>query len=224
MPSLKVKATAKRISPAQMRARIEKGNYKALKFAGRDVWQAVKRGIGQGDTKPTKAGQKAVKAGELIEFANGLYRDITMLGRGKPRSAGKPIKSWSPKRFYYNSILTFWDGGRKSVVIGPYRGAKLANLHQFGGTLQLTAYRTGARDAYNAKQARDAGKPLGRVPLIIWSHKRPRNARNWDKTTITKSARYPARPFMRGSAGVEKVIERIRLRFRDTLPIGGRAA
>jgi hypothetical protein len=222
MPRLKVKAKTVPISPARMRARIEKGNYKALKFAGRDVWQAVKRGIGQAAPKQTAAGQRSVKAGELIEFANGLYRDITMMGRGKPRSAGKPIKSWSPKRFYYSSILTFWDGGRKSVVIGPYRGAQLANLHQFGGTLQLTAYRTGARDAYNAKQARDAGKPIGRVPLIIWSHKRPRNSRNWDKTTITKSARYPARPFMRGSAGVEKVIERIRLRFQNTLPIGGR--
>lgn len=222
MPAVKIKARRVPISPAKMRQRIEKGNYKALRFAGKDVWDAVKRGIGQRAPKQTKAGQKAVKAGEIIEFQNGLYRDITMLDSGKPRPGGKPIKSWSPKRFYYRSVLTFWDSGRKSVVIGPYRGAELANLHQFGGTLRLTAYRTGARAAYNAKQARDAGKPLGRVPLIIWSHKRPRNAKNWDKTTITKAARYPARPFMRGSAPVEKVIERIRLRFQNTLPIGGR--
>lgn len=222
MPRLKVRAKAKIISPAQMRDRIQKGNYKALKFAGRDVWQAVKRGIGQAAPKQTKAGTASVKAGEIVEFAGGLYRDITMLASGKPRPAGKPIKSWSPKRFYYRSVLTFWDAGRKSVVIGPYRGKELANLHQFGGTLQLTAYRTGARDAVLAKQARDAGKPMGRVPLIIWSHKRPRPGRAWDKTTITKSARYPARPFMRGSAQVDKVIERIRLRFQNTLPIGGR--
>lgn len=221
MPALKVKAKAIPISPAKMRERIEKGNYKALKFAGRDVWQAAKRGIGQKEPKQTKAGSASVKAGEVIEFANGLYRDITMLASGKPRTGGKPIKSWGPKRFYYNSILTFWDGGRKSVVIGPYRGAELANLHQFGGTLQLTAYRTGARAAYLAKKARDAGKPMGQVPLIIWSHKRPRG-RMWDKTTITKSARYPSRPFMRGSPQVERVIERIRLRFQNTLPIGGR--
>lgn len=242
MPRLKVKSSARIISAAEMRARIEKGNYKALRFAARDVWQAAKRGIGQAAPKQTKAGEKTVGAGAVIEFVGGLYRDLTMMSSGKPRPAGKPIKSWSPKRFFYNSLFSYWDNSRKSAVIGPYRGHELARLHQFGGTLRLTAYRTGVRQAWQAKQEQLArGKNGGRGPggrflprepaarkheygAIIWSHTRPRNIRNWDRTSITKSARYPARPFMRGAAQVEKVIERIRLRFRDTLPIGGRAA
>jgi hypothetical protein len=224
MPKLKVKTSARLISAADMRKRIEKGNYQALRFAARDVWQAAKRGIGQAAPKQTKAGNASVKSGEVIELLGGLYRDITMLSSGKPRPAGKPIKSWSPKRFYYNSLFSFWDNSKKSAVIGPYRGHGLARLHQFGGTLRLTAYRSGARAAWEAKRRRDAGEPIGQVPVIIWSDKTPRNAKNWDRTSLTKSARYPSRPFMRGSAGVERVIQRIRLRFRNTLPIGGRAA
>jgi len=242
MPRLKVKATARVISAADMRKRVEKGNYQALRFAARDVWQAAKRGIGQSAPKQTKAGNASVKSGEIVEFLNGLYRDLTMLSSGKARPAGKPIKSWSPKRFVYSSLFSYWDNSKKSVVIGPTKGHELARLHQFGGTLRLTAYRTGVRAAYEANQEKLArgknggrgpgGKFLPKEPLnrkhqygaIIWSHKQPRNTRNWDRTTITKTARYPSRPFMRGAAQVEKVIERIRLRFRDTLPIGGRAA
>jgi hypothetical protein len=224
MPRMKVKATARIISAADMRKRVEKGNYQALQFAARDVWQAAKRGIGQSAPKQTKAGNASVKSGEIVEYLNGLYRDITMLNSGKSRPAGKPIKSWAPKRFVYNSLFSYWDNSKKSVVIGPTKGHELARLHQFGGSLRLIAFRSGARAAWQAKQDRDAGRPIGRVPLIIWSHKGPRNTKNWDQTTLTRQARYPSRPFMRGSAGVEKVIERIRLRFRDTLPIGGRAA
>jgi hypothetical protein len=242
MPRLKVKTSARLISAADMRARIEKGNYQALRFAARDVWQAAKRGIGQAAPKQTKAGNASVKSGAVIELLGGLYQDITMLSSGKPRPAGKPIKSWSPKRFIYNSLFSYWDNSRKSAIIGPYRGQEIARLHQFGGTLRLTAYSTGARQALQAKQEQLArGKNGGRGPggkflprepvarkyeygVIIWNHKTPRNAKNWDRTSLTKSARYPSRPFMRGSAGVEKVIQRIRLRFRNTLPIGGRAA
>jgi phage gpG-like protein len=231
MPRMKVKASARIISAADMRKRIEKGNYKALQYAGRDVWQAVKRGIGQSAPSQTKAGAKAVKAGAVVEMMDGLYRDLTMLGSGKPRAAGKPIKSWSPKRFYYSSVLTFWDAGRKSVVIGPYKGGDIARLHQFGGTVTLRAYRIGKRAASDALRAKNAGLPIRQrankqydYGAILWSQKGFRGMKNWEPTSVTKRARYPARPFMRGAAQVERVIGRIRERFRNTLPIGGRAA
>ena len=242
MPQLKVKARARVISAADMRKRIEKGNYKALRMIGRDVWEKAKAGIGRQGPKLTKAGTKAVKAGAIVEFVGGLYRDLTMLDKGKARPAGKPIKSWGPMRFYYNSIWASWDNGSKSVVIGPWRGGPLARLHQYGGTLTLRAWRIGvgaARAAFLERQARgqnggrdSRGRFLARERLnrkyeygaIQWHHGRPRHSRNWDPTTITKTARYPARPFMRGSAGVERVIARARERFRDTLPIGGSRA
>ena len=230
------------VSPADMRRRIEAGNYKALRMIGKSVYDAARRGIGRQGPKITKTATKAVKPGEIIEFVGGLYRDLTMVGKGKARPAGKPIKSWGPQRFYYNSIWTSWDNSSKSVVIGPWKGAKLAQLHQYGGNLVLRAWRIGvgaARAAFLERQARgqnggrdSQGRFLARERLnrkyeygaIQWHHGRPRHSRNWEPTTITKAARYPARPFMRGSAGVERVIARARERFRDTLPIGGSRA
>lgn len=219
---------------AKVRRALEKANYEALRKTGRDVQEAAKRGIGQAAPKVTKSGRRAVKANQVIEIAGGLYQDLTMLGRGKPRPAGKPIKSWSPKRFAYRDVMFYWDGSRRSVVIGALKADWLGRLHEFGGTLTLTAYRIGVGAARNAflrrkgyrNQGRDGkGRFTNNLPnrnqfeygAVIWSHKGFRHSRNWDRTTITKTARYPARPYMQGAAGVQKVVARARERFRDTL-------
>jgi len=219
---------------AKVRRALEKANYEALRKTGRDIQEASKRGIGQNAPAKTKAGRKAVRANEIVEFVGGLYRDITMAGSGKPRSAGRPIKSWTPKRFAYRDVMFFWDGSRRSVVIGALKADWLGRLHEFGGTMTLTAYRIGVGAARNAflrrkgygKQGRDAkGRFTTSLPqanqfqygAILWSHKGFRHSRNWERTTMTKTARYPARPYMQGAAGVQKVVARARERFRDTL-------
>lgn len=209
---------------SKVRRLLERANYQALKKAGMDIRQASKKGIGQNAPKRTKAGQREVKAGAVVEFMNGLYRDLTMLGSGKPRPAGKPPKSWAPKRWLYNDIMYYWDGTTRSVVIGTLKSDWLGRLHEFGGSLTLTAWRIGVGAARRAKDARDAGKPIPRrssgdydYGAILWTHKGFRGASNWDKTTITRSASYPKRPFMQGAAGVQKVVARIFTRFRDTI-------
>lgn len=209
---------------AKMRRLLERANYEALKKAGMDIRQASKKGIGQTAPARTKAGQREVKAGAIVEFVGGLYRDLTMMGGGKPRPVGKPPKSWQPKRWLYRDIMFYWDNTRKSVVIGPLKADWLARLHEFGGTLTLTAWRIGVGAAKRAKDARDAGRPIPRrgngdydYGSILWTHKGFRGSKNWDKTTITKQARYPKRPFMQGAAGVQKVLARIYGRFRDTI-------
>ena len=176
----------------------------------------------------------AKKAGAIVEFHGGLYKDLTMLASGKPRPPGKPIKSWAPKRFAYRDVMFYWDESRRSVVIGALKADWLGRLHEFGGTLKLTAYRIGVGAARNAflrrkgyrRQGRDAqGRFTTNLPnrnqyeygAILWSHKGFRGSRNWERTTITKTARYPARPYMQGAAGVQKVVARARERFRDTL-------
>jgi hypothetical protein len=208
----------------KMRRLLDAANREALNKAGMDLKQISKKGIGQNAPKRTKAGQRQVKAGAVIEFMNGLYRDLTMLGSGKPRPAGKPPKSWGPKRWLYNDIVYFWDGTTRSVVIGTLRADWLGRLHEFGGSLTLTAWRIGVGAARRAKDARDAGKPIQRrasgdydYGAILWTHKGFRGASNWDKTTITRSARYPARPFMQKSPRIQKALERINNRFRDTI-------
>jgi len=209
---------------AKVRRMLERANYEALRKAGMDIRQAAKRGIGQATPARTKAGQKQVRAGAVVEFAGGLYRDLTMMGSGKPRPAGKPAKSWGPKRFLYRDIMYYWDDTRKSVVIGSLKADWLARLHEFGGSLTLTAYRIGARAARDAKAARDSGRRVPRranreydYGAILWSHKGFRGMKNWERTSLTKNARYPARPFMQGSASVQKALARIALRFRDTI-------
>jgi hypothetical protein len=220
---------------AKVRRALEKANYEALRKVGLDVKEAAKRGIGQATPAKTKAGRKAVKAGQVVELAGGLYQDLTMLGSGKPRPPGKPVKSWGPKRFVYRDVIDAWDNSRKSIVIGAYRADWLGRLHEFGGSLKLTAYRIGvgaARAAWLDQKSRgrnggrdSQGRFLARKKAdgrkyeygaIIWTSRGMRS-RNWERTTITKTARYPARPYMQGAAGVQKIVARVRERFRDTL-------
>lgn len=212
---------------------------KCLSLAGRDVKQAAQKGIGNAPPKQTKAGQRAVRAGEVVEFVGGLYRDLTMTGSGKPRVPGKPAKSWAPRRWLYNSVIYQMERGvlGPTAVIGTYRTPWLAQLHEFGGTQTLTAYRLGvgaARNAYlrkrgNGRQGRDErGRYTTALPqrnqyeygALIWSQKRPRSSK-WERTTITKSARYPARPFMQGAAGVQRALARANEKFRNALRKAG---
>lgn len=232
--ALQAKIKGQFFDRAKVRKALEKANYEALRKIGRDTQEASKRGIGQAAPKVTKAGRKAVGANAIVEFNGGLYQDLTMAGRGKPRPAGKPIKSWAPKRFAYRDVMFYWDGSRRSVVIGALKADWLGRLHEFGGSLKLTAYRIGVGAARNAflrrkgyrNQGRDAkGRFTTNLPnrnqfeygAILWTHKGFRHSRNWERTTITKTARYPARPYMQGAAGVQKVVARARERFRDTL-------
>lgn len=217
--------------------------HRCLSKAGLDVKQAAKKGIGNVAPKQTKAGMQQVKAGAIVEFVGGLYKDITMLNSGKPRPAGKPAKSWAPKRWLYYSIIDRMGRGPfgPTAVIGTYRTPWLARLHEFGGTLQLTAWRIGVGAARNAYLRREAGKAVGRdskgrftrgksvgpqanqfsYGLLVWTNKRPRHSRNWERTTITKMARYPARPFMQGAAGVQKAAAKANERFRNALRKAG---
>jgi hypothetical protein len=216
---------------------------RSLSLSGRDVQQAAKKGIGNAPPRQTKAGMRAVKAGAIVEFHGGLYKDLTMLNSGKPRPPGKPIKSWGPKRFVYNDIFYYMGRGPfgPTAVIGPAKAAWLNRLHEFGGTLQLTAWRIGVGAARNAYLRRSAGKKVGRdsrgrflkgVSLgpqrnqfdygsIIWLNKGMRNSRNWERTTISKMAHYPARPFMQGAAGVQKAAARANEKFRNMLRRAG---
>jgi phage gpG-like protein len=219
--ALKARIKSQFFDRAKVRRALEKANYEALRKAGRDVQEASKRGIGQAAPAKTKAGRKAVKAGAIVEFVGGLYKDLTMLGSGKPRPAGKPIKSWAPKRFAYRDVMYFWDSSRRSAVIGALKASWLGRLHEFGGTLTLRAYRIGvgaARAAWLKKKGANLRKDNTKYEYgaIIWSS-RPLRSRAWEATTITKQTRYPARPYMQGAAGVQKVVARIRERFRNTL-------
>jgi hypothetical protein len=226
----------------KMRRMMDDMTRRSLSLAGRDVQQASKKGIGNAAPKQTKAGMRSVRAGAIVEFVGGLYKDITMLDSGKPRSAGKPIKSWAPRRFVYNDIFWYYNPSSRTAVIGPAKAAWLNRLHEFGGTLQLTAFRLGVGAARNAYLRRSAGKSgagrdnKGRFTkgvslgpqrnqldygLLVWSNKRMRNSRNWERTTITKMARYPARPFMQGAAGVQKAAAKANEKFRNMLRRAG---
>lgn len=224
---------SKRFTQARVRAQIADlqalvaahatSNEKSLSLVARNVQEAAKRGIGQTTPARTRAGMKAVGAERLVEIDGGLYRDTTMIGSGKPRPAGKPIKSWGPKRFLYNDIIFAWDSLRGTIVIGPYRVPWLQQLHEFGGKVTQTAYLAGketARWAYAVR--RRTGKPPrqsdGRVSAgrVEWTHRGGLPTSIFDRSNHTRSAEFPSRPFMQGAAGVQKALAKANQRFRDT--------
>ena len=235
-----IKVKGQFFSNLKIKKMMDDMTYRSLYNAGYAVKQAAKKGIGNSPPKQTATGVRVVRAGQIVEFQGGLYRDLTMLGSGKPRPPGSPIKSWAPKRFMYYDIGDWLERGGTfgwTVVIGPKKVQWLNRLHEFGGTLQLTAYRIGVGAARNAYLRREAGRgrdSRGRFTrgggaqanqfeygAIIWANKRMRNSRNWERTTMTKSARYPARPFMQGAAGVQKAAAKANLKFRNMLRKSG---
>lgn len=220
----RIRAKANFFDKAKAKRMLDDMSRECLSLAGRDVWEAARKGIGNAAPKQTKAGMRAVRAGEVVEFAGGLYRDLTMMSSGKPRPPGKPAKSWAPRRWLYRSVDYEISSGilGPTAVIGTRRTPWLAQLHEFGGTRRLTAYRKGvgaARNAYLRKHGKGDRVPQQnqyQYGAVIWSHTKPRFGR-WERTTITKTARYPARPFMQGAAGVQKALARANLKFRNAL-------
>lgn len=218
-------------------------NARCLQYSGKAVKNAAKTGIGRGKGKVTQDAQKRLGRGKPIEFVGGLYRDITAYGSGQSRPAGQPIRSWAPKRFMYEDIVNFYDSGSRTVVIGTYKAAPwLAQLHQFGGVVKETAWRIGvgaARNAYLRQQAggtgrdargrytRGSGGPqrnqyeYGAIRWQIDKAGKFRGSRNWERTTITRTARYPARPYMQGSAKVEAALAKANERWRNQLKKAG---
>jgi hypothetical protein len=212
-------------------------NAKVLSNLGLNIKNAAKAGIGRGMGKVSGAAKRRAGRGKPVEFLGGLYLDLTAYGSGTPRAAGLPIKSWAPKKWFYNDIIDVYDPARGTAVIGTYKTKPwLAQLHQMGGTVKQTAWRIGvgaARNAYlrkrgNGRQGRDErGRFTNALPqrnqyeygALQWVIDKGgfRYSRNWDKTTITRMARYPARPYMAGSKRVDEAVRKANEKWRNML-------
>lgn len=216
---------------------IGKMNADVLSKLGHNIKNAAKAGIGRGSGKVSGAAKRRAGRGKPVEFVGGLYLDITAHGSGTPRPAGQPIRSWAPKKWFYNDIVDFYDPARGTAVIGTYKTKPwLTQLHQFGGVVKETAWRIGvgaARNAYlssrgNGKQGRDEkGRYTSSLPqanqyqygALQWVTNKGgfRYSRNWEKTRITRMARYPARPYMAGSKRVDEAVRKANEKWRNML-------
>lgn len=191
-------------------------NNKTLSLVGRDVYEAAKRGVGQ--SAPAKKGSGRP---EYVEIAGGLYRD-TSSDSGKPRPAGKPVKSWAPGRFIYRDIAYFLDARTGTVVVGPYKLPWLNQLHEFGGTVTQTAWLVGEKAARVGLKARSRGRRFvgkdGRPVsgTVAWRSVSGATSPGFEQSATTRTARYPARPFIQGAAGVQKALAKASLWFKDT--------
>lgn len=204
-------------------------NAKVLSNLGLNIKNAAKAGIGRGMGKISGAAKRRAGRGKPVEFVGGLYLDITAYGSGTPRPAGQPIRSWAPKKWFYNDIVNFYDPARGTAVIGTYKTKPwLTQLHQFGGTVKQTAWRIGVGAARNAYLRQSAGRSgAGRGPqrnqyqygALQWVIDKAgfRYSRNWDKTSITRMARYPARPYMAGSKRVDEAVRKANQKWRNML-------
>jgi hypothetical protein len=217
---------------------IGKMNAKVLSNLGLYIKNEAKAGIGRSAPKISAAARKRLGRGKPVEFVGGLYLDITAYGSGEPRAAGQPIKSWSPRRWFYYDIIDEFDPARMTAVIGTYKTKPwLAQLHQFGGVVKETAWRIGvgaARNAYLRKQSGGGGRDSkGRYTkgsggpqknqyeygALQWVTNKGgfRYSRNWEKTSITRMARYPARPYMEGSKRVDAAVAKANEKWRNML-------
>lgn len=217
----------------RFKAMFDDANQIALTRAGVRIRDGAKKGIGNASPNKPKKISRNAQLSALEEFDGGLYKDLSRnSGGGKPRPPGKPVKSWAPRRWIYNDIKYYWDSAAKAVVIGPYRTPWLNRLHEFGGSEKLVGWVIGGPVARRAKSIRDRGGRIPRRPdggletgYIRWvaagyGFKGLRvkgGIRAWKKTGTTKLVRYPARPFMQGSAYVQKALDRIERDFKDTL-------
>lgn len=236
---LRVQIKGNFFDTAKVRRLVGDMNVQALGRLGKNVQEAAKAGIGRGKGRVTGAAQRRTGAGRVVEFVGGLYQDITTLSSGEPRGAGQPIRSWAPKRFLYNDIMYFYDASKGTAVIGTLKTPRwLAQLHQFGGTIQEVAWRRGvgaARNAYLRQQSRVAGRDsAGRFTrgsggpqanqyeygVLRWQPVKAgpfRYSRKWERTTMVRSATYPARPYMEGSAKVTKAVDKANEAWRNRL-------
>jgi hypothetical protein len=217
---------------------IGKMNAKVLSNLGHNIKNAAKAGIGRGKGKITGAARRRAGRGNPVEFVGGLYLDITAYGSGTPRPAGQPIRSWAPRKWFYNDIMDFYDPARVTAVIGTLKTPPwMAQLHQMGGTVKETAWRLGvgaARNAYLRRQSGGNGrnskgqftkgsggpqKNQYEYGALQWVTNKGgfRYSRNWEKTTITRMARYPARPYMQGSKRVDEAVRKANQKWRNML-------
>ena len=196
--------------PGRAKRSVDEMNKRVLSRLGIIVKRQAQIGIGRGSGKISKSAQKRTGAGNTVEFLHGLYEDQSHLGSGTPRPAGQPIRSWAPKRFIYNDIVDFYDASGPSVVIGTYKTLPwLAQLHEVGGEVRQTAWRIGVGGAHDAYLRRRAGRSGGRPGAIRWQIDKAgpfRFSKSWDRTSISRTAHYPARPFMGGAARVRKAV------------------
>lgn len=192
-------------------------NLKTLSLVGRDVYEAAKRGVGQ--TPPSRRRSTSAK---FVEIAGGLYRDVSS-DSGTPRAEGKPVKSWAPGRFIYNDIAYFLDSSTGTVVVGPYKQPWLNQLHEFGGQVSQTAWLVGQKSARISLGVRrrtgkpwigSDGKPV--AGTVYWTSKRSGAPASADRSGLSRVARYPARPFIQGAAGVQKALSKASRWFKDT--------
>ena len=210
----------------------------SLTKCGVRIRDAAKKGIGNSAPhKKKRSGKRSALFDNLQEIGGGLYRDVSQINIHEARAPGKPVKSWAPRRFLYKDLKYYWDDGAKSVVIGPYSAPWLNRLHEFGGTLRFTAWVIGDRAARRAKIIRqtggkDAGGATfrGEVGYVRWVQKGQKqfagqrvrgHIRPWRHLDLSKTVRFPARPFMQGSEYVKKALERISEEFKDMLRPNG---
>jgi hypothetical protein len=216
---LQLKVQGAFFSAPAVRKQLGEANARALSKAGLDIRQAVKQSIGSRAPKVTNKWKKSQK--KYYQYKGGLYRDATP-NAAKPRPAGKPIKSWEPRRWTYYGIRFFYDKGRKTAVVGPDRTAWLYRLHEYGGIQKQTAYAMGIEQAKLALTRKNKKKPIGttangmpKTGVILWSARKIRTGGLW-KAIGSRTARYPARPFV-GSDLVARRLAKCREKFKGTL-------
>lgn len=174
--------------------------YKALSKAGMVVKDAAKRSIKKmGMAKPKLVEQKAnpgMRLSDILARTTNNRRRAVIIERIRqikfrpPSAPGSPPHTHVPfghmlgfRRNLYNA----YDKGSHSAVVGPSKKGSewtIPMLHEFGGSKGLKEFVLVPK------------YPRYTKPIIKWVGIRDDPGQGWVATGQTKSAKYPARPYM----------------------------
>lgn len=206
----KIKLTRGRFNWQHLANAVDKGRERGLRQAGAIVYRRS-----QGEIKlKSLGGAYTADTPETINVSGRDYRIRRWIGRkSEPGRLSTYKSSRFPKGFMRTDLQFAYDRSTDSVVVGPVMVPWLNALHEFGGakTVRLwVGFETG-RD-YTQPDAWERANP----GVAQWRNDPYRSrayTRNWQATNITRTARYPKRPYM--GPGLAKSLPKIAEQFRD---------
>lgn len=188
-----------------VKARVDEGRRRGLKQAGAIVYRRSQSEI----LIKNVAGSHSDESDERIQYRGRTFAIRRWTGRKVHPSRLTTYRSGRfPKGFMRTDIQFEYDPVTDSVVVGPVMVPWLNALHEFGGARTVRLWVN--KSAWNFPDRPD------RPGVGDWRNDPYRSrawTRNFEPTTVTKTARYPKRSYMK--PGLDKALPRIAEQFKD---------
>jgi hypothetical protein len=208
----KIKLTRGKFNWHHLSKAVDKGRERGLRQAGAIVYRRSQNEI----KLKSLSGAYSETTTETINVSGRDYRMLRWSSRkSEPSRLSTYRSSRFPKGFMRWDMQFVYDRASDSVVVGPVSVPWLNALHEFGGnkTVRLWVGFPTGQDYTQPDEWQRANPGVAQ-----WRNDPYRSrayTRNWQATTITRTARYPKRPYM--GPGLAKALPKIAEQFRDQI-------